>query len=160
LRADERRRTSAAAGSAGIAPDLDAAYRVLGVGAAASDGAVKRAYRRLMNRHHPDQLAARGLSEAEVARAEQKTHGSRAADDRIQAHRLMKLRGADGPPFPSPAGGRRDGRSSALQLRAAGLRRLAPRVEDDDRLAVRTYEALSLEHFENAARNLARAADE
>ncbi len=90
LRADERRRTSAAAGSAGIAPDLDAAYRVLGVGAAASDGEVKRAYRRLMNRHHPDKLAARGLSEAEVARAEQKTHEIRAAYDRIKAHRSMK----------------------------------------------------------------------
>src|SRR5690606_23040415 len=82
IRADERRRASARAGSVGTAPpDLDAAYRVLGVGPGATDGEVKRAYRRLMNRHHPDKLAARGLSKAEVTRAEQKTHEIRAAYD-------------------------------------------------------------------------------
>src|SRR5690606_31866155 len=48
----------------------------------------------------------------------------------------------------------------ALELRASGLRRLAAGVEDDDRLAVRAHEPLILEHFQNAARHLARAADE
>lgn len=90
VRAEELRRGSARTETIGAAPELESAYRVLGVGAGASDAEVKRAYRRLMNRYHPDKLAARGLSEAERARAEQKTHEIRAAYDRIKTHRSMK----------------------------------------------------------------------
>ncbi len=74
----------------GDAPDLEGAYKVLGIGAGASDGDVKRAYRRLMNQHHPDKLLSRGMPAAMVALAEQKTHEIRAAYDRIKAHRAFK----------------------------------------------------------------------
>ncbi len=74
----------------GEAPDLEGAYKVLGVSATASDSEVKRAYRRLMNQHHPDKLLSRGMPAAMVALAEQKTHEIRAAYDRIKAHRAIK----------------------------------------------------------------------
>ena len=52
---------------------LAGAYAVLGVEPKASDAEVKRAYRRLINRHHPDKLASRGLPEEAIKMASQKT---------------------------------------------------------------------------------------
>jgi DnaJ like chaperone protein len=72
------------------AQSLDDAYRVLGVGAQASNGEVKTAYRRLMNQHHPDKLVARGLPKSMIGVAEQKTHEVRAAYERIKAQRGFK----------------------------------------------------------------------
>jgi len=72
------------------AESLDDAYRVLGVGADASDDEVKKAYRRLMNQHHPDKLIARGLPESMIGVAEQKTHEVRAAYERVKAQRGFK----------------------------------------------------------------------
>ena len=69
---------------------LAEAYRVLGVGAAASDDEVKTAYRRLMSQHHPDKLVARGLPESMKSVAEQKTHEVRAAYETIKAQRGLK----------------------------------------------------------------------
>lgn len=69
---------------------LAAAHRALGVEAAASDAEIKRAYRRLMNQHHPDKLVSRGLPESLVGVAEQKTLEIRAAYERIKAHRGFK----------------------------------------------------------------------
>jgi DnaJ like chaperone protein len=74
----------------GEALDLEGAYKVLGVSAGASDVDVKRAYRRLMNQHHPDKLLSRGMPQTMVALAEQKTHEIRAAYDRIKTHRAFK----------------------------------------------------------------------
>jgi DnaJ like chaperone protein len=70
--------------------DLGDAYRVLGVEPSASDQDIKIAYRRLMNQHHPDKLVSRGLPEAMMTLAEQKTHEIRAAYDRIKAERALK----------------------------------------------------------------------
>lgn len=84
IRAHQRRQ------SEGGAPDLEGAYKVLGVSSGATDGEVKRAYRRLMNQHHPDKLLSRGVPQTMVALAEQKTHEIRAAYDRIKAHRAFK----------------------------------------------------------------------
>lgn len=67
---------------------LDEAYRVLGVAAAASDDDVKTAYRRLMNRHHPDKLV--GQPASIVAAAVRKTHEIRAAYEKIKAQRRLR----------------------------------------------------------------------
>ena len=72
------------------AETLDAAYRVLGVTAQASDDEVKTAYRRLMNQHHPDKLVARGLPESMIGVAEQKTYEVRTAYERIKEQRGFK----------------------------------------------------------------------
>lgn len=52
---------------------LAEAYSVLGLKPNASKAEVKKAYRRLMNQHHPDKLAAKGLSEAVMNLAKEKT---------------------------------------------------------------------------------------
>jgi DnaJ like chaperone protein len=72
------------------AQSLDSAYRVLGVGADTSDDDVKKAYRRLMNQHHPDKLVARGLPQSMIGIAEQKTHEVRAAYEKVKAQRGFK----------------------------------------------------------------------
>lgn len=62
-------------------------YAVLGVPRNASPDQVKRAYRRLMSRHHPDKLVAKGLPPEMMAVAERKTREIRAAYDQIKAER-------------------------------------------------------------------------
>ena len=52
---------------------LEEAYRVLESSAAASDEEVARAYRRQLQRHHPDKLKANGLPESMLAHAKQRT---------------------------------------------------------------------------------------
>jgi DnaJ like chaperone protein len=65
------------------------AYALLGVPASASDGEVKRAYRRLMSQHHPDKLVARGLPEEMVRLATEKTQQIRTAYDVIAKIRKL-----------------------------------------------------------------------
>jgi DnaJ like chaperone protein len=72
------------------AQSIDEAYRVLGVAPSASDDEVKKAYRRLMNQHHPDKLVARGLPQSMIGIAEQKTHEVRAAYEKIKGQRGFK----------------------------------------------------------------------
>jgi DnaJ like chaperone protein len=69
---------------------LAAAYQVLGVSAQASDEEIKKAYRRLMNQHHPDKLVARGLPVSMIGVAEQKTHEVRTAYEQIKTQRGFK----------------------------------------------------------------------
>jgi DnaJ like chaperone protein len=69
---------------------LEAAYRVLGVSAETSNDEVKKAYRRLMNQHHPDKLVARGLPKSMIGVAEQKTHEVRSAYERVKTQRGFK----------------------------------------------------------------------
>lgn len=68
-------------------PSLEDACQVLGVSRDAGQDEVKRAYRRLMNQHHPDKLVARGLPEEMVELAKEKTQEIRNAYDRIKRER-------------------------------------------------------------------------
>ncbi len=69
---------------------LAEAYEVLDVPRTASDAEVKRSYRRLMSRNHPDKLVARGLPEAMLEVAKQKTQAIQAAYERIRESRGMR----------------------------------------------------------------------
>lgn len=71
-------------------PDLNDAYRTLGVAQQAPDNEVKTAYRRLMNQHHPDKLVSKGLPESMISVAEERTQQIRAAYDRIKDERGFK----------------------------------------------------------------------
>jgi DnaJ like chaperone protein len=66
------------------------AYEVLGVQRTASDSEVTKAYRRLMNQNHPDKLVAKGLPEAMMKVAEEKTRQIRAAYEAIREARGMR----------------------------------------------------------------------
>jgi len=60
---------------------------VLGVTAQADDDEIKKAYRRLMNQHHPDKLVSKGLPEEMIRLATQKTQEIKAAYERIRQAR-------------------------------------------------------------------------
>jgi DnaJ like chaperone protein len=66
------------------------AYLLLDVAPAASDEEVKRAYRRLMNQHHPDKLVAKGLPEEMVKLATEKTQEIKSAYEMVKTARGMK----------------------------------------------------------------------
>jgi len=75
------------AGSAGAGERTDRlaeAYALLGVSAEVSDQQLKRAYRKLMNQHHPDKLVSKGLPPEMMELAKQK------AQDIQQAYQLIK----------------------------------------------------------------------
>jgi DnaJ like chaperone protein len=78
-------------GSAQAQPDkLAAAYQTLGVQATNSDEEIKRAYRRLMKENHPDRLVSRGLPEAMLKIAQEKTQRINIAYEVIKSTRNMK----------------------------------------------------------------------
>jgi len=83
-----QRRTGNGAASAG-AEVLEQAYRVLETTAGASDAEVVKAYRRQLNRHHPDKLKANGLPESMVGHAKQRTQQIIEAYELIRARRGM-----------------------------------------------------------------------
>lgn len=64
-------------------PSIDAAYTVLGVTAQDDQNTVKRAYRKLMNEHHPDKLAAKGLPDEMMELAKEKAQQIQSAYDLI-----------------------------------------------------------------------------
>lgn len=66
---------------------LDDAYEALGVTATATDSEVKRAYRRLISKTHPDKLAARGLPDSMRAVAEERSRELNKAYDLIKVSR-------------------------------------------------------------------------
>ena len=63
------------------------AYAILGVDETSSDTELKRAYRRMMNRHHPDKLVAKGLPEEMMKVATEKTREIKAAYERLKVVR-------------------------------------------------------------------------
>ena len=77
-------------GPRGTVDSLADAYRILGVSKTDSDANVKRAYRRLINQHHPDKLIARGMPEEMVEVASTKTKEIRDAWERIRTQRGVR----------------------------------------------------------------------
>ena len=67
--------------------EISNAYKILGVDSQATEAEIKRAYRRLMNQHHPDKLISKGLPEEMVELATDKTQEIRKAYDLIKEQR-------------------------------------------------------------------------
>ena len=74
-------------GSAAHKTSLSNAYAVLGIKKTASDNDLKKAYRRLMNQHHPDKLVAKGLPEEMMKIATEKTQEIKLAYEQIKEAR-------------------------------------------------------------------------
>ena len=74
---------------------LSGCYSILGVADYATDREVTAAYRRLMNQHHPDKLAARGASEEMMRRATEKTQEIKAAYNEIMSERAGGIKNPD-----------------------------------------------------------------
>ncbi len=72
------------AASAANGISLDDAYAILDVSKNASDAEVKKAYRRMMNQHHPDKLVSKGLPEEMIKIATEKTQEIKAAYEKIK----------------------------------------------------------------------------
>jgi DnaJ like chaperone protein len=68
---------------AGDGSGLAAAYAVLGVASTASETEVKRAYRRLLSKNHPDKLVSKGLPPEMLKLADEKTYQIRRAYETI-----------------------------------------------------------------------------
>lgn len=66
---------------------LDQAYAVLGVSKRSDYSEIKKAYRRLMNQHHPDKLVAKGLPEEMIKLAADKTHEIKSAYELVKKTR-------------------------------------------------------------------------
>ena len=69
------------------ANDLTEAYKVLGVDKSCDDKTLKKAYRRLMNQHHPDKLVAEGVPPEMMQLANEKTQEIQAAYEVIKRSR-------------------------------------------------------------------------
>jgi len=69
---------------------VNAAYRTLGVDKSSSNDEIKKAYRRLMNRNHPDKLASKDPGAAAMAEAERRTREVRGAYEMLKARRSIR----------------------------------------------------------------------
>ncbi|GIU21237.1 co-chaperone DjlA [Shewanella sp. MBTL60-007] len=69
---------------------VEDAYKLLGVSESMSDQDIKRAYRKLMNEHHPDKLVAKGLPAEMMEIAKSKAQDIQAAYDRVKSDRGMR----------------------------------------------------------------------
>ncbi|OCG10340.1 hypothetical protein A9G13_00970 [Gilliamella sp. wkB178] len=70
--------------------DLQNAYKILGIEPSAEVAAIKRAYRKLMNEHHPDKLVSKGLPKEMLEAAKKRAQEIQAAYDLIKAARGFK----------------------------------------------------------------------
>ncbi len=78
-----------AAGSADL-QRVDAAYQTLGVEKAATNDEIKTAYRRLMNKNHPDKIVASNPDRAAINEAERRTREVRVAYELLKARRSIR----------------------------------------------------------------------
>lgn len=68
---------------------LEDAYKALGVGKESSDAEVKRAYRKLMSKYHPDKLMGQGLPEDMIKVATEQAKDIQLAYDLVSKQRGM-----------------------------------------------------------------------
>jgi len=66
---------------------LEDAYKIIGVSSSSTDAEVKKAYRKLMSKNHPDKLIAKGLPEEMIEIATNKTQEIQKAYDLISDSR-------------------------------------------------------------------------
>lgn len=71
-------------GSRALAPRLEDAYALLQVSQSARPDEIRRAYRRMIGRFHPDRLEGRGEPPEVIQQAAARTHDIRAAYDEIR----------------------------------------------------------------------------
>ena len=88
LRAQRGFRQSAAGNADALR--IDHAYKALGVKKSTSNDDIKKAYRRLMNRNHPDKLASENPDSAAIAEAERRTREVRRAYELLKARRNIR----------------------------------------------------------------------
>ncbi|MWP62189.1 co-chaperone DjlA [Gilliamella sp. Pas-s25] len=70
--------------------DLQNAYKILGIDSSAEISEIKRAYRKLMNEHHPDKLVSKGLPKEMLEAAKKRAQEIQAAYDLIKSARGFK----------------------------------------------------------------------
>jgi DnaJ like chaperone protein len=66
------------------------AYQTLGVDKSATNAEVKKAYRRLMSRHHPDKIAGDNPGDAVIGEAEKMTREVRSAYELLKMRRAIR----------------------------------------------------------------------
>ncbi|MFK7975297.1 MAG: co-chaperone DjlA [Halioglobus sp.] len=69
------------------ATSIEAAYAALGVDSTVDDKGLKRAYRKLMSEHHPDKLIAKGVPEAMIKGATERSQEIQSAYEAVRKHR-------------------------------------------------------------------------
>lgn len=69
---------------------LESAYATLGVQRSASNDEIKTAYRRLINRNHPDKLSGSDADAGEIAAAQKRTRDIRSAYEMLKARRSIR----------------------------------------------------------------------
>ena len=67
-------RNQARGGSSAATMSMEDAYGILGVTPGHSQAEIKKAYRRMLSRHHPDKIISKGLPEEAIRIANHKTH--------------------------------------------------------------------------------------
>lgn len=78
------------AGAPPSAHRLHAAYATLGVSEEDNDADIKKAYRRLMNQHHPDKLMAQGVPEDMLKAATDRARGIQEAWELVRRERGIR----------------------------------------------------------------------
>lgn len=86
LRQRHQRRPASGSAAVPTTSKLQQAATVLGVELNSPPELIKRAYRRMLSRHHPDKLVASGASQAELAAASERVHQIQQAYERLRRY--------------------------------------------------------------------------